>query len=160
ISRCRRSGASKHVAACALLLVACCETAGAQTLAQRGFVDGRGTWFPQDAANDRTQATGDLTIREEVFAKLSPWLQLAAGMDVRASSHDQVDDEWRVDVGDRGTRRPRLSIRRLSATVTRGGFTLDLGKQFIRWGKADVINPTDRFAPRDFLNVLDNEFLA
>src|SRR5205814_6544001 len=28
------------------------------------------------------------------------------------------------------------------------------------WGKADIINPTDRFAPRDFLNVVDSEFLA
>ena len=38
--------------------------------------------------------------------------------------------------------------------------TLDLGKQFIRWGKTDILNPTDRFAPRDFLEVTDNEFLA
>ena len=37
---------------------------------------------------------------------------------------------------------------------------LDLGKQFIRWGKADILNPTDRFAPRDFLEVTDDEFLA
>ena len=34
------------------------------------------------------------------------------------------------------------------------------GKQFIRWGKADILNPTDRFAPRDYLNVVDNDFLA
>ena len=51
-------------------------------------------------------------------------------------------------------------MRRLSATLSRGGFTLDVGKQFIRWGKADILNPTDRFAPRDFLNVVDSEFLA
>ena len=38
--------------------------------------------------------------------------------------------------------------------------TVDAGKQVIRWGKADLINPTDRFAPRDFLNVVDTEFLA
>src|SRR4029079_8763505 len=36
----------------------------------------------------------------------------------------------------------------------------DIGKQFIRWGKADIVTPTDRFAPRDFLNVIDTEFLA
>jgi hypothetical protein len=36
---------------------------------------------------------------------------------------------------------------------------LDLGKQFIRWGKTDIVTPTDRFAPRDFLNVIDTEFL-
>src|SRR6185503_14819233 len=72
----------------------------------------------------------------------------------------QVDDSWRLDAGDRGATRPRLSVRRLSATLTRGPFTLDVGKQFIRWGKTDIVTPTDRFAPRDFLNVVDNEFLA
>jgi hypothetical protein len=34
-----------------------------------------------------------------------------------------------------------------------------VGKQFIRWARADILNPTDRFAPRDFLNVVDTEFL-
>ena len=34
------------------------------------------------------------------------------------------------------------------------------GKQFVRWGKADVLNPTDRFAPRDLLEVVDNDFLG
>ena len=53
-----------------------------------------------------------------------------------------------------------LAVRRLSATYTRGKLTVEAGKQFIRWGKTDVLNPTDRFAPRDFVNVVDNEFLA
>ncbi len=30
---------------------------------------------------------------------------------------------------------------------------------FIRWGRADILNPTDRFAPRDFMNVIDPDFL-
>jgi hypothetical protein len=47
----------------------------------------------------------------------------------------------------------------LTATITAGHFTLDVGKQFIRWARADVLNPTDRFAPRDYLNVLDTEVL-
>jgi hypothetical protein len=44
--------------------------------------------------------------------------------------------------------------------LTRGLFTVDVGKQFIRWGKADIVTPIDHFAPRDFLGVIDNEFLA
>ncbi len=70
-----------------------------------------------------------------------------------------MEDEWRLDVSDRGVRRPRAALRRLTATITAPHFTLDVGKQFIRWARADVLNPTDRFAPRDFLNVIDNEFL-
>lgn len=53
-----------------------------------------------------------------------------------------------------------IGLRRLTATVTRGPLTLDVGKQFIRWGKADIVTPTDHFAPRDFLNVIDAGFLA
>jgi hypothetical protein len=37
---------------------------------------------------------------------------------------------------------------------------VEVGKQFIRWGKADLLNPTDRFAPQDFLTVVDSDFLA
>ena len=142
----------------ALLLVAP-QIAAAQTVTQRGFVDASLTSFPQDAPNDTVHNVGDLLIREEVFVKPSSWLQFAGGIDIRANTHDQVDARWRVDVDDRGIKRPALSIRRLSATLSRGPFTLDLGKQFIRWGKTDIVTPTDRFAPRDFLNVIDTDFL-
>jgi len=144
----------------ALALVLWSVTAAAQDVTQRGFIEGRAFVFPQDAVNDPTQAVGDFLAREEVFARPAPWLRVAGGIDLRASTHDQVSDDWQPDVSDRGVRRPRLSIRRLSATLTRDHVTLDLGKQFIRWGKADIVNPTDRFAPRDFLNVVDAEFLA
>jgi hypothetical protein len=132
---------------------------GAQTISERGFIDGRGFWFPDAAPNDATRAIGDVLFREEVFLKPAGWIQFAAGLDVRANSHDQVEDQWRLDFTDRGVRRPRAAIRRLTATFTGGGFTLDVGKQFIRWGRADVLNPTDRFAPRDYLNVIDADFL-
>jgi len=145
------------IAAVALLF--CASSVAAQPVSQRGFVEGRGIFFPQTAPNDDTQALADALVREELFVKPSPWIQFAAGVDLRANSHDQVEDEWRLDFGDRGTRRPRAALRRLTATLTRGGFTLDVGKQFIRWGRADVLNPTDRFAPRDFLNVIDTDFL-
>ena len=137
-----------------------CAEASAQALTGRGFVEGRGLLFPQEAPNDPTRAVGDLLLREEVFFKPAPWMQFAGALDLRANSHDQVDDRWRLDLDDRGARKPRASIRRLTATLTRGAFTVDAGKQFIRWGKADILNPTDRFAPRDFTNVVDPEFLA
>jgi hypothetical protein len=134
-------------------------TVDAQTVTQRGFVEGRAFAFPQTAPNDRTRLIGDALFREEVFVKPKEWVQFAAGLDLRANSHDQIEDEWRIDFSDRGVRRPRAAIRRLTATVAAGRFTLDVGKQFIRWGRADILNPTDRFAPRDFLNVIDTEFL-
>lgn len=134
--------------------------AAAQPVSYRGFLDGRATIFPQDAVNDTVNLVGDGLARVEVFAAPAEWLRLAAGIDARANSHDQVEDSWRLDLTDRGSLRPRLSVRRLTATLHRGPLTVDLGKQFIRWGKADVVTPTDRFAPRDFLNVIDADFIA
>lgn len=131
----------------------------AQVASQRGFVDARGTLFPQDSPNDGTNLVGDLLVREEVLFKPSPSVQFTVGLDARANSHDQVETSFRLDFRDRGMLRPRLSLRRLSATVHRGPITVDVGKQFIRWGKADIITPTDSFAPRDYLSVIDSEFL-
>ncbi|MEO8258541.1 MAG: hypothetical protein ABI868_14430 [Acidobacteriota bacterium] len=136
------------------------EIALAQDWSQRGFIEARATGFVQRAPNDPTRVVADLLIREEVVARPATWLRFAAGADLRANSHDQVDDRWRIDLGDRGRLRPPVSIRRATATISRGPFTVDVGKQFIRWGKTDIVNPTDRFAPRDFLNVVETEFLA
>lgn len=116
--------------------------------------------FPQDAPNDSRNLVGDLLLREEVFGSPTDWLQLAAGADLRANTHEQVDHDWQVDISDRTLRRPLISVRRLAATIHRGPLVVDVGKQFIRWGKTDIVTPTDRFAPRDYLNVVDSEFLA
>ena len=132
----------------------------AQAITQRGFADAGLFLFAQAAPNDPTREVADLLAREEIFVKPAGWLQFAAGFDVRANSHDQVDEGWRLDVSDRGDRRPRLGLRRLAATITRGALTIDAGKQFIRWGKTDIVTPTDRFAPRDYLDVVDPEFLG
>ena len=136
------------------------QSAVAQTLSHRGFVEGTAFGFPQDTPNDSTQLVGDLLAREEVSVRPARWFLFAAGVEFRANSDDQVDDSWQLDFSDRGRQRPRLSTKRLVATLTRGPFTLDLGKQFVRWGKTDIIVPTDRFAPRDFLTVIDAPYLA
>src|SRR4051812_24162823 len=160
----RRRTGGRRSAATTLVLFACLTAstpnAAAQTFTQRGFVDAAVRLFPQEAINDPTQIVGDALAREELFVKPTRWIQFAGGLEWRANSHDQVEDRWRIDLDDRGSLRPRLSLRRLSATLTHGPLTVDVGKQFIRWGKADIVNPTDRFAPRDFMTVFDAEFLA
>ena len=117
-------------------------------MTQRGFVDVGLALFPQDVPADRTQATLDVLVREELFARPRSWLQFAGGIDVRGNTHGQVARAWRLDLGDRREPRPMLGVRRLTATVSRGPLTIDVGKQFIRWGKADIVTPTDHFAPR------------
>ena len=142
------------------LLSAFPEPAHAQPFSQKGFLDARGTAYPQEAENDTTQLVGEFLLRYEAAAKPWPWLKVTGGLDLRADTHDQTDDSWTLNWDDRGVQRPRLSVRRMNATVSRCPVTLELGKQFVRWGKADVLNPTDRFAPRDFLNVFDSDLLG
>lgn len=151
-----------RLASAVLVFVWCVRAshAEAQGFTQRGFVEARIVLFPQDTANDSRNVVLDVLVREEVFATVATWLQLAAGLDLRKNSHQGVSGSWVPDVRDRERVRAPLAIRRLSATVTRGPLTLDIGKQFIRWGKADLVTPTDRFAPKDFLDIVNSEFLA
>jgi hypothetical protein len=128
-------------------------------VSQRGFVLSEGFGFPQVATNDGTRGVGDALFRDELFLKPNRWLQLAAGLDVRANSHGEVEHQWRLDFDDRSVLRPRAAVHRLSMAVATRRVTIDVGKQFIRWGRADILSPTDRFAPRDYLNVVDTEFL-
>lgn len=142
------------------LLLACAAALSAQDFQQRGYLDLRTVLFPQNAANDSGRAIADALFRYEASAKLTPWFKLNGAVDARSDSHRQTERSARFDWQDRGFLRPALSFRRFSATAFKGPVTFEIGKQFIRWGKADILNPLDRFAPRDFLNVIDNEFLG
>ena len=132
----------------------------AQTFTQRGFAEIRVEFYPQESQRDDTRGMADVLFRYEPAADLAPWLRVRGSFDARIDTYEQVARSWDVDVRDRTRQRPALSVRSANATLYRGRVTVDLGKQFIRWGEADIVNPTDRFAPRDFLTVTSSEFLA
>jgi hypothetical protein len=134
--------------------------APAQTWEHRGFVEVRSLAFPQTARNDSAHFVGEGLLRYETVLRPKPWLKLQAGFDVRFDSHRQFERQWRLDVEDRGLQRPALSLRRFSAQLHKGRWTAEFGRQFIRWGKTDLLTPTDRFAPKDFLNVAFSDFMA
>jgi len=145
----------------ALFLVAMLAPAGttAQTLSQKGFLEAKGIGYPQTTVQDDTRLVGEALLRYEVSAKPAPWLRFSGAIDARGDTHDQTS--WQgIDWSDRGLTRPGLGVGRLDAIISRGPVALQVGKQFIRWGKADILNPTDRFAPRDYLTVMDSEFLG
>jgi len=131
-----------------------------QDFSQRGFLETRTVLYPQEARGDSARAAVESLLRWEASYKLTQGWKLFGSLDARTDSHRQFDREAHVDWKDRGLQRPALSLRRLSAQYHRGGFTAEFGKQFIRWGKADILNPTDRFAPRDYLSVVDTDVLA
>lgn len=133
--------------------------ASAQPATYTGFIEGRGFWYFEEAPNDPERLIGDALFRQELVLRPARPLKFTAGLDLRHNTYDQVEDEWRLDFEDRGLLRPRAAVRQLSATIAAGWLTLDVGKQFVRWGRADIIYPTDRFAPRDYLNVIDPDLL-
>jgi hypothetical protein len=145
--------------AVALLSLAASWVSG-QTFTQRGFLETRATLYPQTAPGDSGRLVADALWRWEASWSPHPSLRLHGSFDARTDTHRQVERQWRVDWRDRRSLRPAFSLRRASVHWHRGPVTIEVGKQFIRWGKADILNPTDRFAPRDYLSVTDNEFLA
>jgi hypothetical protein len=132
----------------------------AQDFSQRGFFETGGYFFPQTAPDDSSHVVGEGLLRYEAFYKITQNFKLAGGFDLRTDTHNETDRSLGLSWFDRSRIRPAFAIRRLSATYTNGKLTVEVGKQYVRWGKTDVLNPTDRFAPRDFLTVVDNDFLG
>ena len=130
-----------------------------QAFTQRGFIETDFIGYPQAAPNDSGQEIGEALFRYEAFYKLNSDWQFAGGIDARADTHEEVDRIWELSWDDRERRRPSFEVRQLNATYSKKKLTVVLGKQFVRWGKADILNPTDRFAPQDYLTVVDTDFL-
>ena len=133
----------------------------AQNFEQRGFIENQTLFYPQTAPNDSGNIVDQILLRWDASYQLAPWLKFSGSIDARTDSHEQTERIWNLDVDDRSIRRPALSLRRASATLHKGKFTAELGRQFIRWGKSDILNPTDRFAPKDYLSsVVSSDFLG
>ncbi len=103
---------------------------------------------------------GEALLRYEAPVKAGGAWQFSGAFDARADTHRQTARDGAFSWLERTLRRPAFDLRRLSATWHKGLVNAQLGKQLIRWGRADILNPTDRFAPRDYLNVVDTDFLA
>ena len=133
----------------------------AQKFEQRGFLENQTLIYPQTAPNDSGAIVNQTLLRWDVSDQIAPWLKVSASFDARTDTHEQTGRVWSLDVDDRSNKRPAFSLRRASATLHKGKFTVELGRQFIRWGKADLLNPTDRFAPKDYLSgVVSSDFLG
>ena len=144
-----------------ILLLALFAQASAQSIEQRGFFENQALFYPQDAPNDRARTVDQALFRWEASYKPAPWLKLNGAFDARADTHRQTDRELLLDLDDRTIERPALSLRQLIAVIHKGKVTAELGRQIIRWGKTDILTPTDRFAPRDYVaSVVDSDFLG
>lgn len=145
---------------CVVICIAMVEICPAQVWTHRGFFESRTYIYPRDAPGDSGRFVTEAALRYEGAYKPLSWLQVNGSVEARTDSHRQVERLWRLDWRDDRVLRPAFSLRRLSVILTRGNFTFEGGRQFVRWGKADLLNPTDRFAPRDFLNPVHSDFLG
>ena len=133
----------------------------AQNFEQRGFIENGTSLYPQTAPNDSAQVVNDTLFRWEVSYKVAPWFQLNGAFDAETDTHLEVERAFHLEWADRSIQRPAFSMRRYSATVHKGRYTAEIGRQFIRWGKTDILNPVDRFAPKDFsATVVNPDFLG
>ncbi|MEP6960467.1 MAG: AMIN domain-containing protein [Acidobacteriota bacterium] len=128
---------------------------------QRGFLETRALAYAQSAPNDSARIVADALLRWEGTYAPNSWLTINGSLDARTDSHRQVSRDLQFDVNGRNIQRPSISMRRMSAILHHGGFSTEIGRQFIRWGKTDILNPNDRFAPKDYLSsVVDTDFLG
>jgi hypothetical protein len=133
----------------------------AQNFEQRGFLENRALVYPQTPPNDAAYLVNETLFRWDASIKTGSWFKLSGSFQTQTDSHRQIERTWRVDADDRSIQRPAFSVRQLSATLHKGKMTAEIGRQFIRWGKTDILIPTDRFAPRDYLSsVVDSDFLG
>src|SRR5262245_2024133 len=118
--------------------------ARAQQYTQRGFLESRFTLYPQKAPNDRAQTIGEALFRYEGFYKPASAFQFNIGLDIRTDTHHEVERDAGISWWDREQRRPLAAIRRLSGVYHHGGLTVELGKQFVGWGKGEDWKGTRR----------------
>jgi hypothetical protein len=97
--------------------------------------------------------------RYESTYKAPDGFSFSGAFDARTDTHREAERDRHLSWWDRETGRPAFEIRRLAVTYSRGRLIVEFGKQVIRWGKADLLNPTDRFAPMDYLNVVQTDYL-
>ena len=144
----------------AALLLIVTSACYAQSFSQRGFLETDLYLYPQTAVGDSGRAVSGALLNYEATYTPVPSLTISGGIDAQTDTHHEVERDFGLAWWDRDYQRPAFAVKKLNLTYTRGPVTLELGKQFIRWGKADILNPTDRFAPRDYLDVVRNDFLA
>jgi hypothetical protein len=122
-------------------------------------VDTTFTAYPQTVPGDSGRLVAASRVHWEPSAKWSD-LHLNVALDAWFDSHRMAERKLVLSYWDRQTQRPAFDVQRLSISWARGPVTIEVGKQFVRWGKTDILIPTDRFAPRDYLGVVDTEVLA
>lgn len=107
---------------------------------------------PQDSRRTRHEGRLEVEYENELREDLVLFVELRVWVD---------DDDYATggieNLEDDEPRRHILDVTEAYVDWFADDFDLRLGKQIVKWGKADVFNPTDQINPTDFSTLLDDE---
>jgi hypothetical protein len=142
-----------------LIVLVTISAASAQTFTEKGYLETSLFTYPQTAVGDSGHVVDESILNYEATWHPDSAFTFNAGIEAQTDTHNETERNFHVSWLDRELQRPAFAVRRLTASYHKGRLNLEAGRQLIHWGKADILNPTDRLAPRDFLNVVHSEFL-
>lgn len=125
-----------------------------------GFLRESGRIYAQTPNSADSYAEGQTQFQIWGRAPLHKNLSVRSVIDLRMDTHRNVDRHQWLDWGERALRQPAGSVSEFYLDLKLGPLDLRLGKQKIRWGRADGFNPTDNIIPYDYLETFDDQRLA
>jgi hypothetical protein len=148
------------LASCFWLLASCPYLFPQGSLEHGGFLEESGRFYAKTPNPSDAYAEGNARFHLWGRARVSKEISVRGVFDIRMDTHGNVDRGRWLDIEDRGMRLPAGSISELYLDAKVGRVDLRLGRQRIRWGRADGFNPTDNIMPYDYLETFDDERLA
>ena len=125
-----------------------------------GFVDARWQVYGNAPTRHDAATIARLEGRMALAGPIGENVSLRGSWEFGADSHSDVDERRWLDVDQRALRRSAGALGDLYVDVALGRLDLRLGKQEIRWGRADSFNPTANLTPFDYLDPLTARWLA
>ena len=125
-----------------------------------GFLEAAGRFYSRRPYPSDTHASGNARFQLWSRAHLGKRLSWRGSYGLRLDTHRDVDRTRWFDAADRGLLQPAGSLRECYFDLKLEHLDLRVGRQEIRWGRADAYNPTDNLIPYDYLDTSAEERLA
>ena len=125
-----------------------------------GFLEQGGRIYYRRPNPSDTHAQAGARFQFWTKAAISNRLSWRGTWDFRLDTHHDVDRHRWLDVAQRGLRKPAGSLSEFYFDLRLNHLDLRLGKQTIRWGRADGFNPTDNLLPYDYVDTFSDERIA
>ncbi len=145
---------------CAVLSLVPRQALGQKSWEYGGFLQGSAQVYARKPNPPDAYAGGTAHFQLWSRAVINSRLSWRGTFDLRLDSHRDVDRRQWVDLTQRGLRQPAGAVSEFYLDMKLNHVDLRLGKQQIRWGRADGFNPTDNLIPYDYLDTFSDERLA